>query len=60
MPRSLGELVREANRTREPEDSLALRAAVLAAVMTAMYALLAEQAISWLTAGLLTPRARFS
>ena len=46
--------MREANRTRDPEDSIALRATVLAAVMTAMYALLAEQAISWLTAGLLT------
>ena len=60
MPRSLGEVVREANRTREPEDSIALRATVLAAVMTAMYALLAEQAISWLTAGLLSILLPFS
>jgi transglutaminase-like putative cysteine protease len=46
--------IRRANRTRRPEDSIALRAAVLGAVMTGMYALAVERAISVQTAALLT------
>lgn len=48
------EAIRRANKTRRPEDSLALRAAVLGAVMTGMYALAVERAISIQTAALLT------
>ena len=47
------ELIRRANATRRPEDSLALRIAVLAAVMTAMLALVAESAVSIVTGALL-------
>ncbi len=46
--------IRRANKTRRPEDSIALRAAVLGAVMTGMYALAVERAISIQTAALLT------
>jgi protein-glutamine gamma-glutamyltransferase len=46
------EMLRSANRTRAPEHSIALRAVVLAAVMTAALALAAEGAIS-LTTGML-------
>jgi transglutaminase-like putative cysteine protease len=45
------EVVRSANRTRRPEDSVALRASVLGAVMTGVVALAAEQAISVSIAG---------
>jgi protein-glutamine gamma-glutamyltransferase len=44
-------VVRSANRTRTPEDSVALRAAILGAVMTGVVSLAAEQAISVPTAG---------
>ena len=40
------EMIRNANRTRSPEDSLALRAAVLAAVMVGALTLAIENAIS--------------
>ena len=43
------EMVRNANRTRAPEDSLALRATVLAAVMMGALALTVENAISGAT-----------
>jgi protein-glutamine gamma-glutamyltransferase len=46
--------IRRANKTRRTEDSIALRAAVLGAVMTGMYALAVERAISIQTAALLT------
>jgi hypothetical protein len=46
--------IRRANKTRRPEDSIALRGAVLGAVMTGMYALAVERAISVQTAVLLT------
>jgi protein-glutamine gamma-glutamyltransferase len=46
--------IRRANKTRRPEDSIALRGAVLGAVMTGMYALAVERAISIQTAMLLT------
>ncbi|MGH2818375.1 MAG: transglutaminase TgpA family protein [Actinomycetota bacterium] len=46
--------IRRANKTRQPEDSIALRAAVLGAVMMGMYALAVERAISIQTAMLLT------
>jgi transglutaminase-like putative cysteine protease len=46
--------IRRANKTRRPEDSIALRAAVLGAVMMGMYALAVERAISIQTAMLLT------
>ena len=44
------EAIRNANRTRQPEDSVALRGAVLGAVMTGTAALALEQAISIVTA----------
>jgi protein-glutamine gamma-glutamyltransferase len=44
------EAVRSANRTRRPEDSIALRASILGAVMTGVVALAAEQAIAVTTA----------
>ena len=54
MP-GLLEAIRRANRTRAPEDSVPLRAAVLGAVMTGGVALAIEQAISIVTAvGVLT------
>lgn len=53
MPGGLIELIRRANATRRPEDSLALRMAVLAAVMTAMLALVAEAAVDVVTGALL-------
>jgi protein-glutamine gamma-glutamyltransferase len=46
VSRRLTEAVRQANRTRIPEDSIALRASILGAVMTGVVALAAEQAIS--------------
>jgi transglutaminase-like putative cysteine protease len=48
------DLVRRANATKRPEDSLALRGAVLCAVMTGMAALALEGAISATTALMLT------
>ena len=53
MPSGVMELIRRANSTRRPEDSLALRTAVLAAVMTAMLALVAESAVDVTTGALL-------
>jgi transglutaminase-like putative cysteine protease len=52
MSGGLIELIRKANQTRQPEDSLALRAVVLGAVMTAAMALVAERAVE-LTAAVL-------
>lgn len=52
MP-SVIELIRKANQTRKPEDSLLLRAVILAAVMTAALALVLERAISVSTAALI-------
>jgi protein-glutamine gamma-glutamyltransferase len=49
MP-GLLEAIKRANRTRLPEDSIPLRAAVLGAVMTGGVALAIEQAISIVTA----------
>ena len=46
MSRGLIARVGNVNRTRRPEDSVALRVAVLAAVLTACVALLVERAIS--------------
>jgi hypothetical protein len=46
MPGRVRELVRNANRTRKPEDSLALRAVILAAVFVAAMALVAESAVA--------------
>ena len=46
MSGRLIDAVRQANRTRRPEHSIALRAAILGAVMTGVAALAAEQAIS--------------
>jgi protein-glutamine gamma-glutamyltransferase len=40
------EMIRRANRTRHPEDSVALRAVVLGAVVTAALALVAERAVA--------------
>lgn len=40
------ELIRRANQTRHPEDSIALRAVVLGAVVTAALALVAERAVA--------------
>ncbi|HWC15241.1 MAG TPA: DUF3488 and transglutaminase-like domain-containing protein [Actinomycetota bacterium] len=54
MPGGLIEIVRKANATRRPEDSVALRACVLGAVMVAALALVAERAVSLSTAALLT------
>lgn len=53
MSGRLIELIRNANRTRTPEDSLALRAVVLGAVMTAAMALVAERAVEPTTAVLI-------
>ena len=47
------EMVRNANKTRAPEDSLALRVMVLAAVMTGALALTVENAISGYTGALI-------
>lgn len=47
------DMVRNANKTRSPEDSLALRAMVLAAVMVGALALTVENAISGATGALL-------
>ena len=47
------EMVRNANKTRSPEDSLALRVMVLAAVMTGALALTVENAISGYTGALI-------
>ncbi len=49
MSRSLIETIRTANQTRRPEDSRALRGAVLAAVLTGTAALAAVHAISVVT-----------
>ena len=51
MPGGLIGAVASANRTRRPEDSIALRAAILGAVATGVIALAVEQAISVTTAG---------
>lgn len=53
MPGRLITLIRNANQTREPEDSIALRAVILAAVMTAALALVLERAVSYPTAAIL-------
>lgn len=52
MP-SLREIIRKANQTRRPEDSITLRAVILGAVMTAALALVLEQAVSSSTAALI-------
>lgn len=49
MSGGLIELIRKANQTRAPEDSIALRAVILAAVMTAAFALVLESAVSPVT-----------
>lgn len=46
-------LIKKANQTREPEHSIALRAVILAAVMTAALALVIERAVSYPTAAIL-------
>lgn len=46
MPGGFLEAVRKANRPRPPENSIALRVAVLAAVMAGVAALVSEQAVS--------------
>ena len=53
MSGGLIELIRKANETRKPEDSLALRALVLGAVLTAAMALVAERAVEPTTAVLI-------
>lgn len=50
MSGRLIELIKKANQTRKPEDSVALRAVILAAVMTAAFALVLESAVSIATA----------
>ena len=45
--------IKKANQTREPEHSIALRAVILAAVMTAALALVLERAVSYSTAAIL-------
>ena len=47
------DMIRRANATRQPEDSIALRATVLGGVMTATLALAAESAVAPQTAALL-------
>ncbi|MEA2498706.1 MAG: hypothetical protein QOH26_1111, partial [Actinomycetota bacterium] len=54
MSAGVRDFVRRANETKRPEDSLALRGAVLAAVMTGMFALALEGAIGATTALMLT------
>jgi transglutaminase-like putative cysteine protease len=54
VPGGLIKKLRQVNRPRRPEDSVALRAAVLGAVMTGTLAVAAERAISPWTAGLIT------
>ena len=49
MPARLIDIVRRANETRRPEDSLLLRIVVLGAVLTAAMALVAEKAIAPMT-----------
>ncbi|HEV3472354.1 MAG TPA: DUF3488 and transglutaminase-like domain-containing protein [Actinomycetota bacterium] len=46
MPSGLIAAVRRANQTRRPEDSIALRAVILATVLTAALALVVERAVS--------------
>jgi hypothetical protein len=46
MSGRLIDLIRSANQTRKPEDSIALRAVILGAVMTAALALVSESAVS--------------
>ena len=46
MPSGIGEAIRRANRVRRSEDSVALRAAVLGAVLTSAVALAAENVIA--------------
>ena len=53
MSTGLIELVRRANETRRPEDSLVLRGVVLGAVLTAAMALVAEGAVSAVTGAIL-------
>lgn len=53
MPSLMMEMVRNANRTRQPEDSVLLRVMVLLAVMTGALALTVENAISGETGALL-------
>ena len=47
MSTRIADLVRNANKTLTPEDSIALRAAVFAAVCVATLALGIEQAVTW-------------
>lgn len=54
MSGRLIEVIRKANQTRKPEDSIALRTVVLAAVLTAAIALVAEKAVAPTTGALLT------
>ena len=53
MSGRLIELIRKANQTRTPEDSVALRTVVLGAVLTAALALVLERAVSVSTAVLM-------
>ena len=53
MSGGLIEMIRRANETRRPEDSVALRAVVLGAVMIAALALVAEAAVEPVTGALL-------
>lgn len=53
MSGRLIELIRSANQTRKPEDSIVLRAVILAAVLTAALALVAESAVAPTTGVLL-------
>lgn len=51
MSTRVADLVRQANKTHHPEDSIALRIAVFAAVAVAALALGVEQAVSWTVIG---------
>ena len=53
MPGGMIDMIRRANATRRPEDSVALRATVLGGVMTATLALVAESAVAPATGALL-------
>ena len=49
MSGGIGQMIRNANRTRSPEDSVPLRLCVMAAVMTGALVLAVEKAISPIT-----------
>ena len=53
MSGGLIELIKKANQTRKPEDSVVLRAVILGAVMTAAFALALESAVSIATSVIL-------